>query len=987
MKVKSLYVSYVLVLHFIFVISAFPQLQSIKTDNMHLVYYDPSHSYIIPHLIRSYENSLAFHKNLFQFTLSEEVTVFLEDLSDYGRAGVNVIPFNFLMVGLSPFNFAFETNPKRERISALMDHELVHVVTLGMASRTDRFYRSLFQGKVTPNSEDPISIMYGYLTTPRSYAPRWYHEGIAVFMETWMAGGVGRAQGTYDEMVFRTLVRDGGHIYDAVGLESEGTTIDFQVGANSYLYGTRFMSYLALIYGPEKLIQWVSRPDGSKGYYVSQFRHVFGLSLDDAWSEWIEWEWEWQHKNLDRIRTNPVTSYRPILDRPLGAVSRAFYDDKRNEIYAAISYPGQVTYIAGINPENGSVRRIADIEGPSLYLVSSLTYDKASGTIFYTNNNNRWRHLYAVNVDTRNSERLGRSRGPFDIRTGDLAFNPVDRSLWGVRHAGGISSIVRIPYPYDRWNLIRSMPYVEAVFDIDISPDGKYLSAVLFDVGGNHRLILMETEKLLNREFSYRTLYNFEDYTPANFTFSPDGRYLFGSTYYTGVSNIVRYDLETEEFAWLTNAETGYFRPIPFSEDSVITFRFTAEGFLPVMIANERQDRISSIRFLGTEVIMEQPMVKDWHVPIASPSTIDIDELILDRGIYSPAGNMRLASMYPTVRGYKNYVNVGLKFELREPINLNQMDISLSYTPNDRLDLEERFHATLSYRIRRLQLFANYNADDFYDLFGPTKTSRKGYSVGMNYRGSIIFDEPRVMNYTVSGTYYGGLEQLPEFQNIEVRIPDFFIATARLDYEYILRSRGAVDEEKGYRLQTISYFNYAAETLYPRVLTNLNYGIALPIRHSSVWLRGSTGYSFGDREEPLANFYFGGFGNNWVDYQSFRRYREFYSFPGVKLNSIGGTNYGKLLVEWTLPPVRFRRLGFINLYSNWSQVSFFTSGIITNLDHADLQRRVFNIGSQLDFKVVIFSVLESTLSFGYAAAFEQDRSMTDEFMISIKILR
>ena len=94
-------------------------------------------------------------------------------------------------------------------------------------------------------------------------APRWYQEGIAVFVETWMAGGIGRAQGSYDEMVFRAKVRDSSYIYDVVGLESEGTTIDFQIGANSYLYGTRFISYLAVVYGPEKVVAWVNRTPGS----------------------------------------------------------------------------------------------------------------------------------------------------------------------------------------------------------------------------------------------------------------------------------------------------------------------------------------------------------------------------------------------------------------------------------------------------------------------------------------------------------------------------------------------------------------------------------------------------------------------------------------------------------------------------------------------------------------------------------------------------
>ena len=47
-------------------------------------------------------------------------------------------------------------------------------------------------------------------------------------------------------MVFRAKVRDDAPFYDPLGLVSKGTEVDFNVGANAYLYGTRFMSYLAL---------------------------------------------------------------------------------------------------------------------------------------------------------------------------------------------------------------------------------------------------------------------------------------------------------------------------------------------------------------------------------------------------------------------------------------------------------------------------------------------------------------------------------------------------------------------------------------------------------------------------------------------------------------------------------------------------------------------------------------------------------------------
>jgi hypothetical protein len=122
-------------------------------------------------------------------------------------------------------------------------------------------------------------------------------------------------------------------------------------------------------------------------------------------------------------------------------------------------------------------------------------------------------------------------------------------------------------------------------------------------------------------------------------------------------------------------------------------------------------------------------------------------------------------------------------------------------------------------------------------------------------------------------------------------------------------SLGAVDSEKGYKLEANLNTNHVIKTIYPQAEANFDYGFALPLNHSSIWLRSSAGYSYGSRLEPFANFYFGGFGNNYVDDQNEKRYREYYSFPGVELNSIGGTNFGKLLLDWNLPPVRLGNLG------------------------------------------------------------------------------
>jgi hypothetical protein len=104
------------------------------------------------------------------------------------------------------------------------------------------------------------------------------------------------------------------------------------------------------------------------------------------------------------------------------------------------------------------------------------------------------------------------------------------------------------------------------------------------------------------------------------------------------------------------------------------------------------------------------------------------------------------------------------------------------------------------------------------------------------------------------------------------------------------------------------------------------------------------------------------------------------------LNEIGGTTFLKGMLEWTLPPLRFRRLGFSSLYCTWARLALFTGAIVANPQLSSLQRTIANAGAQLDFKLVIFSNLSATFSLGYALALEKDQRTAREFMISLKIL-
>ena len=954
--------------------------RTLETRDLRVFYFFEEQAYIIEHLARCYENAWLYHQRFFGYHPSGPVTIFFNDADDYGYAGTTVIPENWITLGIEPFEYVYDTCPTNERMNWVMNHELVHVTASDQATGADSFFRKVFFGKVSPSDDDPISILWAYLTTPRLYAPRWYHEGIAVCMETWMAGGIGRTLTGYDEMTFRAMVRDSIDFYTVVGLESEGTAKDFQIGQMSYLYGTRFFSYLSLTYGPEKVIEWVRRNEGSSAYFAGQFKHVFGLGLDEAWKDWIAFEHQWQEANLDSIRQYPVTPCR-FLSRPLGSVSREYFDPSTRTLYAAVNYPGEFSHIAAIDVDRGTMRKICEIETPALYYTTSLAWDDSSKTLFFTTDNSRgWRDINAVDVSTGRCRLLAKN-----ARTGDLAFDRSDASLWGVRHHNGYSSIVRFSAPYDDGYELMRMRYGIDLFDIDISPDGAYLTGTLAEINGDQRLVRFETARLKVGEGLFEVLHEFKDNNAANFVFSPDGRYLYGTSYVTGTSNVFRFDTGTYRLEALSNFEVGAFRPLPVSADSMIAFLYTGDGFAPVMAPIAPIEDVCAVRYLGQAVYDAHPVVADWK--LGSPRSISLDSLQIYKGEYKVFRSLGVTCAYPIVEGYKDYATVGVMLNLMDPVGFNMLDLAVSYTPDLALAGDERPHARFRYSRFPWTVSGYWNRADFYDLFGPTKVSRKGHSLSLAYEHSFIVDRPRRFGFDVGVAGYGNLEYLPDYQNVASTIRDFYTARASLNFSHYRRTIGGIGAEKGIAWSLNGYTTLVNGRLYPLFHATLDKGFLLPLDHSHVWLRTAAGYSFGDRDEPHSYFYFGGFGNNWVDHGEINRYREFYAFPGAELNEIGGTDFVKGTIEWTLPPLRFSRFGHPAVYANWATLALFGAGIKTDIEHEETSREVASAGVQLNLRIVFFSSLQTTFSAGYAQAFERGLGPRDEVMVSLKILR
>jgi hypothetical protein len=954
------------------------RLSTLETKNLSLLYIDPVQTYLTPYLGRAFENALAFHEKQFHWKPWDRTTILLKDFSDYGNAAALGSPSNMVMLDVAPLSLSMETFSPGERFYTLTNHELAHVAAIDVGNRRDAFWRHFLGGKPVPLQKHPESILYNFLTSPRNLTPRWYMEGSAVFFETWMAGGLGRGQGGYDEMVFRAKVRDGTRIYSPLGLESEGTSSDFMAGANSYLYGTRFFSYLALTYGPERTVEWLRRSDDSKAYYAGQFAHVFGKPLKAVWNEWIAFEHRFQQDNLARLAKYPLSEVKHLSPTGLGSMSRGFVDDKTNSLIAAFRYPGRIGFLGRMDLATGKVTPLTDLDGMMLYKVTSVAFDPATRTAFYTNQNYAYRELNAIDVDTGRKRRL-----LTDARIGDLAFNKADNSLWGIRHQNGFVTIVRIPPPYTSFNQVKTFRYGEVVFDLDVSSNGELVAASYGSVDAKQSVKVWKRADLDqgNSDEPVATL-SLPPSIPEMFTFTPDGKALVGNSYYTGVSNVFRFDIASGKYDVLTNASTGFFRPQLRPDGSLLVYDYTGEGFNPSIVQPQVREDLGTIDFLGTRVVKARPELKQWGV--GSPAKVPLDQLVTQRGTYDPLQRMRFDAHYPITSGYARSPAFGYYFHVADPLQFRQFSASVAVSPFSKVRGGERLHLNVEYQTPNWKLTYWHNLADVYDLAGPVLRSRKGDAIIASYTRPLIYDPPRQLDLFGSASAFFGLEQLPGAQNV-ASPKNLRSADIGVRYTNTTKALGGVDHEKGFAGRIVAAADQAQGHVYPKLYGGVDVGTALPWHNSSAWLYAHAGISGGRRLDPLAAYYFGAFRNNYVDDRPEKRYREMESFPGFEIDQIAARRFARLTGEVNLPPVRFAEVGTAAFYLSHIRPAVFAGAMAIEAPDGK-GHRYYDAGAQLDLNFTVALRLPMVFSVGAASGWEDGHYRKTEWLASLKIM-
>lgn len=945
----------------------------LEKESLHFkIIYKKSHSHLAGYLLNCAEKTFEKLQMIFGYSPTEKIVLNTFDLYDYGFGEATSIPQNYIHIEIEPFEPGYENIPYNERFQWIINHELAHIFFNDQSNKAESVLRSLFS-KTAPEQGQPCTALFSILTNYNRFSPVWHQEAIAIYLETWLSGGFGRVLGSFDEMYFRALYAEGKEFPSLSELQSVLPNNSFLLDMVSYLYGERFASFLAEKHGNKALLKWYAN-DNAPFYsnYVSGFENSFGCSLNKSWNDFHENEMKFQKENINKLADEPFTKLSYLSHNAFGWVSQPFINERKGEIYFSFHTKDRLASVCSFKLKDGKVKELFSLPTPSLSQVSSTAFDNETGLYFFTTNNNQlFRDVYVMDVNTGESKVLFR-----DERVGGLTISTASKTLWGIRHNAGQVSIVYSLYPYRYFETFRTFPVGEEVYYLCISPSGNKLAAVTHKSSGIQELVIVNLQNLED----VKTVYNIGN--PENPSWSRDEKRLYFNSYANGVSNIFCYSVKDNSASAITHTIKGLFKPVEIKPDSIFAFEFSTSGFMPVSFSPDNVKRLPAIDYHGQRTFEKNPELQNYLVTISNTNASAGEQ----NKIYSGIDNIKIQSFVPVVSGFQSSVLLGFFSRIADPLLYHDFSIEADYSVYNKIESMPKFHIKTKYEYKKeFYVGFDYNAPDFYDLFNSRKKGMIGekYYAGMDYYW--IYDNPLKVRQTSEIAYYRGVEYFNENQ-IPVSQPDFLVAQTSVNSRNLRRSIGSSDAEKGDEFN-ISAVMFGSDIKTPH-LSGQFFGewkryFNWIAPHNTLLLQLSSGYRIENDNHFQSKFFFGGFGNREIENADVKQYRKIFMFPGLPLYNLNCDRFIKAGIENIFPPLRFGNLKIGNHFLDYADFSVYSQTLFINSSRGNFW---FDVGGQVNFIFVLWYNLETTLSAGAAKAFSANESSSDWF-ISFKLFR
>ncbi len=205
---------------------------------------------------------------LFDWFPQQKTDVVLTDETGFANGSATPLPYNRMLLVVTPPDEGLMDYAMW--LESLIVHEYTHILHIDRVERNPQRLRSVL-------GRHPLLF-------PSLYQPLWLIEGLATYLETDVARGIGRGQSSYFDMLMKAEVASGLKPIRQIN-QSIRT---WPAGVTPYLYGVYFYQFLVDRYGQATLAAWLK----SYSSNVIPFRingnanAFFGVNMTELWQQY-----------------------------------------------------------------------------------------------------------------------------------------------------------------------------------------------------------------------------------------------------------------------------------------------------------------------------------------------------------------------------------------------------------------------------------------------------------------------------------------------------------------------------------------------------------------------------------------------------------------------------------------------------------------------------------------------------------------------------
>lgn len=519
--------------------------------------------------------------SLYQYE-PEVVDFVIKDIDDYSN-GATYFFDNKIEIWASSLDF--DLRGTHNWLRNVISHEFTHMVQIQSALKFSRTLPIFYLQFLNYEDKRRPDILYGFPNFIASYpipgvnVPAWFAEGTAQYM---------RKEFNYDnwdthrDMILRCYALD-----DKMLTWNQMGVFDKTSLGNESVYNSGFAltRYISQKYGEDKL-RLISHKLGKLTNFTidAAFKDVLGKDGNEIYNEWKNFLKENYKSRSNDVLSNLITG-EMIAKDGFGNFYPAFSDDGEKVLYVSNKTSDYFSlssiYLLDLKTKkekliSSGVRSTAGfVKGTNKIVYSKLSDDNPKMTNIHD--------LYVYDLDKEKETRI-----TFGLRANNPSVSHDGKKIVFVFQSDGTINLGLVDIDGKNFKRITFFENGEQVYNPKFSVDDSF---ILFDYSlkDNRDIARVNID---GSNFQFITNSNADERNPVQIK---NGEILFSSDQ-SGVFNIYKMDLSTNQKKQLTNVIGGAFMPTVNNEGAIVYSGYTSDGFKLFLINPDEQAKVDSTK-------------------------------------------------------------------------------------------------------------------------------------------------------------------------------------------------------------------------------------------------------------------------------------------------------------------------------------------------------------------------------------------------------